>query len=293
MPFIKWFPGNGFGPGTEPPAGTAIAPPRGWRGISCGGAQHYESHYESDRAVLITFSGLDGSGKSTLIEWLRVALEREGRSVVVLHMNDDVGVYAYVRRGRDRLLRLLGLEVPRPLQPGADPLDPSRPGNRTWLRRVVRRARYAVVWSETLRRCIYLIDLLVFALYRLAFEKLTKRVFIMDRYFYDTLVDLSEGGNSPWNRLLEALTPTPDMPVLLEVPPEKAFGRKGEYSVDYLRRRWVAYQTVLGWVPSCVKISDMELERTQAALWQVVATRMPHALEQRMPGLDGANGRPL
>jgi thymidylate kinase len=243
--------------------------------------------------VLITFSGLDGSGKSTLIEWLRVALEREGRSVVVLHMNEDVGVYAYLRRGRDRLLRLVGLEVPQPLQPGADPLDPSRPANRSWLRRVVRRVRYAVVWSETLRRCIYLIDLLVFALYRLAFEKLTKRVFIMDRYFYDTLVDLSEGGNSPWNRLLEALTPTPDMPVLLEVPPEQAFGRKGEYSVDYLRRRWVAYQTVLGWVPSCVKVANMELERTQAALWQVVATRMPRALEQHMAGLDRANGPQL
>jgi hypothetical protein len=243
--------------------------------------------------VLITFSGLDGAGKSTLIEWLRASLEREGHSVAVLHMNDDVGVYAYARWARNRLLRLLGREVPVPQPPGADPLDPARPGNRSRLRRAVRRVRYAILWSETVRRCIYPIDLLIFTLYRIAFEKLTKRVFIMDRYFYDTLVDLSDGGPSPWNRLLAALTPTPDVPVLLDVAPERAFGRKGEYTVDYLRRRWTAYQTVLGWVPSSVKLVNVELQQTQAALWRVVMARLPGQGRRSVPGFDRANERPL
>ncbi len=240
--------------------------------------------------MLITFSGLDGAGKSTLIEWLRASLQREGHTVAVLHMNDDVGVYAYARAARNWLLRLLGREVPQ-LPPGADPLDPARPANRTRLRRVIRRVRYALLWSETVRRCIYPIDLLIFTLYRIAFEKLTKRVFIMDRYFYDTLVDLSESGPSLWNRWLAWLTPTPDVPVLLDVPPERAFGRKGEYSVDYLRRRWTAYKTVLGWVPSSVTLANVELARAQAALWRVVVARMRRG--GSLPGFEPADGHSL
>ena len=239
--------------------------------------------------MLITFSGLDGAGKSTLIKWLQTSLEREGRSVAVLHMNDDVGVYAYARWARNALLRLLGREAPAPLPHGSDPLDPARSGNRSRLKRAIRRIRYAVLWSETLRRCIYPIDLLIFTLYRLACEKLTKRVFIMDRYFYDTLVDLSESGPSPWNRLLAAFTGTPDIPVLLDVPPERAFGRKGEYTVEYLRRRWTAYQTVLGWVPSAVTIPNVDLEQAKAALWRAVVARMPDKPGLTVRDLDQAN----
>ncbi|HET9383664.1 MAG TPA: hypothetical protein VFO67_00855 [Gemmatimonadales bacterium] len=239
--------------------------------------------------MLITFSGLDGAGKSTLIKWLQASLEREGRSVAVLHMNDDVGIYAYARAARNALLRLLGRDAPAPLPHGSDPLDLARPGNRSPLKRALRRIRYAILWSETVRRCIYPIDLLIFTLYRLAFEKLTKRVFIMDRYFYDTLVDLSESGPSPWNRLLAAFTGTPDVPVLLDVPPERAFGRKGEYTVEYLQRRWAAYQTVLGWVPSHVTIANVDLTQAQAALWRAVVARMPDRRDVAMHDFDQVN----
>ena len=53
--------------------------------------------------MLITFSGLDGAGKSTLVRWLQQTLERQNRRVVVFHMNDHVGVYAYLRRLRNQL----------------------------------------------------------------------------------------------------------------------------------------------------------------------------------------------
>lgn len=222
--------------------------------------------------MLITFSGLDGAGKSTLIASLRAALEGEGCRVAVLHMYDDVGVYGYARRARNALLHLLGRRVPRPHPGRHDPAASSGSGRHVSL---LRRIRTAVIWSGTLRACVYPIDLLIFALYRVYFETLTKRVLVLDRYFYDTLVDLSRTVPDGGLRLLARLTPTPDLPVLLDVPPEQAAARKGEYTLDYLQRRWGAYRRVVRWVPTCVSLPNTELQRTRAALWRVVTARMP------------------
>ena len=77
-----------------------------------------------------------------------------------------------------------------------------------------RRVRNAVVWNKPLRRFIHPADLLVFLCYRLYLEKVEQRVLIADRYFYDTLVDVSDGRRWFWIRLLKWLTPTPHVPDL-------------------------------------------------------------------------------
>lgn len=229
--------------------------------------------------MLITFSGLDGAGKSTMIAWLRAALEAQGHAVAVLHMHDDVGVYAYVRTIRDRLLRRRGRLAPSSPRTPRD--TPARSTRALRFRHALRSLRNALVWSPTVRSCIYAVDLLIFAVYRLYFEKLRNRVLLMDRYFYDTLVDLSKHGPRPLHRLLEALTPAPDVPVLLHVPPERAFERKREYSLEYLERRWVAYQSVFSRVPQCVALRNGEAQLAQARLWQVVTAHTGRTLPTR------------
>ena len=47
--------------------------------------------------MLITFSGLDGSGKTTLVRLLQASLERRDVRATVSHMYRDVGVYAFGR----------------------------------------------------------------------------------------------------------------------------------------------------------------------------------------------------
>jgi thymidylate kinase len=229
--------------------------------------------------VLISFSGLDGSGKSTLSAWLRTALVESGHRVTVLHMNDDVGVYAYLRRLRDFLTR-----------------SRARAAVRSQAVKVPRgRLRQAIVWSRTLRWCIYPLDLLIFALYRIYVEKLSKRVLLMDRYFYDTLVDLSRRSQRG-NRLLELLTPVPDLAVLVDVPPEHAVVRKREYPLEYLSERWPAYQAVFSRVPGCVRVPNSEPESARRLLWRVVKARMPGPPRQRsrwLPGLDRLGGGSL
>lgn len=221
--------------------------------------------------MLITFSGLDGAGKSTLIEFLSSTLEGRRQPVVVLHLNDQVGVYAFLRTVRDRLRRRPAAS----LAPGApDPKSQKlqRPTARGW-RGALSRLRTAILWNRPLRRLLYPLDLIVFACYRAYLERAKGRVLIMDRYFYDTLVDVADGRQGPWTRLLERLTPRPTVPVFLDITPEESFRRKREFSVDYLRRRSEAYRRVFDRVPGAVRLVNDDLERTKAALLEAVRSR--------------------
>lgn len=221
--------------------------------------------------MLITFSGLDGAGKSTLIDWLRARLEARGHPVVVFHMNDHIGLYAYLRTARNVVLH-----PPIEAHPAEMPRAATGGGRRGRLRPVLRRVRNAIVWNKPLRRWIYLLDLAVFQCYRLVVEHVRGQVLIMDRYFYDTLVDVSDGRRWFWVRLLERITPTPAVPVFLDIGPEESYRRKGEYSVEYLRRRYVAYRQVFAWVPSAVHMINDDLDATRVALWRSVAERVPY-----------------
>jgi hypothetical protein len=176
-------------------------------------------------------------------------------------MNDHVGAYAYLRALRDRVFG----GPPRP--PSADGGQPGE-GGRLW------RLRIAIVWNKPLRRFLYLFDLIVFWCYRLHVERAKRRILIMDRYFYDTLVDVSDGRHWFWIRLLARITPTPEVPVLLDISPEESYNRKGEYSVEYLRKRWLAYNTVFPWVRSAITIQNRDLESAKATLERVVTERV-------------------
>ncbi len=228
--------------------------------------------------MLITLSGLDGAGKSTLIASLRTALEERQRPVAVLHLDDEVGVYAYARMLRDRLKGPMRRPNGKPARaPSNGDRNPVPTGSRSPARVVLRGIWDAIVWSKLLRRLIYPVDLLLFLCYRAYIEGIRKRVLIMDRYFYDTLVDVADGRGWRWIRLLKLITPTPTLPVLVDAGPEQSYARKGEYSVEYLRRRWTAYQTVFPWVRAAVRLRNDDLAAAQAALRTVALERLDAA----------------
>jgi hypothetical protein len=217
--------------------------------------------------MLITFSGLDGAGKSTLIEWLAATLERQDRRVAVFHMHYDIGVYAILRRVRDRVsARAARGSAARARGPGARRAPPAPTGTR--------RVRDALVWNKPLRRRIYPQDLLVFLCCRFYVERVARRVLIMDRYFYDTLVDVADGRGWRLLRLFERITPTPTLSIYLDLSPEESFARKGEHSLEYLRQRWLAYRTVLPWVPTSVRIAAGNMDEAKAALGELVTARL-------------------
>jgi len=214
--------------------------------------------------MLITFSGLDGAGKSTLIDYVQSVFLGRQRRVAVLRLNDELGVYAYLRMLRDRLRN-----KPTPmLAPGVpDPRAQKR------LTGFWSRLRTHLIWNPVLRRVLYPLDVLIFLAYRAYHEWFRGQIVIMDRYFYDTLVDLTPSTPRLWNRVLQTLTPRPTIPVWLDISPEESFRRKGEFSVEYLRRRQTAYQDVLAAVPRVVHIANTNIESTKAALLTAIARR--------------------
>jgi thymidylate kinase len=221
--------------------------------------------------MLITFSGLDGSGKSTLIEYLKESLERQNKEVVVSHMNYDVGLYSLLRSLKAKFARADGNSKDQTVHTHA----PRDRGFENSFQTRTSKLRYKLVWNKGLRFLIYPLDVLIFLLYRLYVEGVNRQVLIMDRYFYDTLVDITGARRSFQTRLLSWLTPAPDLSIYLDCNAEKAFGRKNEYSVDFLNRRRLSYLKLISSLPRMLVIStDQDLDATRLTLTGAVRERM-------------------
>jgi thymidylate kinase len=219
--------------------------------------------------MLISLSGLDGAGKSTLAEALRSRLEKHGVSAVIFHMNKDVGLYAYLRNARDT--------VTRAIRPGRQRRDLASQGPSRNAGEPIGRAKAAlleirrrIIWNKSLRRWVDLGDLATFLLYRAYIEKLRGRVLIMDRYFYDRMADIADGQRWRYLRWFAGVAPTPDVAVLVEVSPEEAFLRKQEYSVASMTSRRAIYKEIFSWLPHSVILANDDLDVALNSLEQIV-----------------------
>jgi thymidylate kinase len=224
--------------------------------------------------MLITFSGLDGAGKSTLIEILKGALERNNKRVTVLHMDHQIGLYAYLHSLRRLFFSTSHNRNGQPIRK-VPHYNASGLSRASWFKTAIAQGKYVLVWNKPLRRGVYLVDLAIFLFYRLYIEKLRKQILIMDRYFYDRLVDVA-GTQRSWYciRFLALLTPTPTLPIYLDVAPEDAYARKREFSVDYLRNRQATYQKVFPLVRSSIVLpSGDDLNATARSLEQLAIQR--------------------
>lgn len=222
--------------------------------------------------MLITFSGLDGSGKSTLVDYLKQSLEKDNQKVAVSHMNYDVGLYP--------VLRFLARKARGGSggHPNGETGESHAPREQAYDGRFSTRGaklRYKLVWNKGLRVLIYPLDVLIFLCYRFYIEKVNGQVLIMDRYFYDTLVDVTDARRSLPLRFLSWLTPTPNLGVYLDVSPEKAFARKNEYSIEYLNSRRLSYQTLMSGLPGVLVLStSQDLITTRLCVTSAVREKM-------------------
>jgi len=176
--------------------------------------------------MIVSFSGIDGAGKSTQIRELETWLNRSGFSTKILTFWDDVVVFSHYREFLSN----------RVFKGDQGIGSPEKPLNR--------RDKNVTSWPVTaLRFCLYFADALNLCVCVHSARKSDADIVIFDRYIYDELANLplhrSVARVFVWLAL--KLAPTPDVAYFVDADPVAAFARKPEYPLPFLRRNREAY----------------------------------------------------
>ncbi|HEY1679174.1 MAG TPA: hypothetical protein VGG04_15765 [Candidatus Sulfotelmatobacter sp.] len=189
--------------------------------MNFGAGQQRSGGRGGRRPCLITFSGVDGAGKTTQIEELSSQLQRQGLRVLRLSFWDDIAVWTNLRSEA-------GQHAAR-IHHKRNPDDPFVARNHKHIRR----------WYLTATRsALYVLD--VFRLRRVLRSSRLRNadMIIFDRYIYDQIanIDSHRFAMRAYARLLLRLAPSPDLAFILDASPDAAFSRKREYPLEFVHR---------------------------------------------------------
>lgn len=220
------------------------------------------------RPLLVSFSGLDGSGKTTQIENLRATLAQLGLSTRLLAFWDDVVVLCRYREGF--VHKVYGSEI----GVGA----PGRPVNR--------RDKNVRKWYLSLaRHGLYFLDALHLCWVVARARRAGGGVVIFDRYIYDELANLplTNPLTRAYVRLVHALVPRPEVAYLLDADPEAAHARKPEYPVDFMHENRRRYFALAGMLGTMTVIPPLPLDEAKRAVVAAALAKLPAASTAGIP----------
>jgi thymidylate kinase len=173
------------------------------------------------KSFVVTFSGIDGSGKSTQIEKLSTYLAQAGIPVHTLTLWDDVALF---RDARSHFSRTV-------LQSESAVGTPGRP--------VERKDKNTQTGPLLFGRSIlYVLDLISLRQTVQRARAEIGGVIIFDRYIYDHIAALPMQSwlTRAYAKFLLSFTPKPDLSYVLDAEPEDARARKPEYPLDFLHQ---------------------------------------------------------
>jgi thymidylate kinase len=202
--------------------------------------------------LLLSFSGLDGAGKSTQIDNLRTRLASRGLRTELLAFWDDVVVLARYREGF----------VHKVFKSERGIGAPGKPVNR--------RDKNIRAWHVNLaRHGLYLLDALNLRRVVRRARRCGAHVIIMDRYIHDELSNLPLHNplTRAFVRFVAALAPRPDLAYMLDADPDQARARKPEYPLEFLRDSRERYYRLASIVGMTV-IPPLPLPQATAAVEQ-------------------------
>ena len=214
--------------------------------------------------LLITFSGVDGAGKSTQIENLCRAAAEMGLSVRRLAFWDDVVV---LKPWRESFVHKVLKSEPGIGAPG-------RPVNR--------RDKNVRRWYLTVaRHILYLLDALHLRQVIARARRSGADVLVMDRYLYDQFANLPfHRWYARWFvRLAQRIAPRPDVAYILDADPQAARERKPEYPLEFIVESRRRYMDLAALLQTATVIPPLDLEQ---ACFAVLTVFRGTLLEQAM-----------
>jgi thymidylate kinase len=209
--------------------------------------------------MIVSFSGIDGAGKSTQIRELQFWLRQCGMRTKLLAFWDDVAAF---RRFRE-FISHLAFKGDQGVGTAEKPLN--------------RRDKNVTIWPvAALRYCFYLLDAVSLCLTVRATSKKSTDILIFDRYIYDELANLSFASRFTriFTWLVLKLVPKPHVAYVIDADPDAARTRKPEYPLSFLRLNREAYINLAEIAGNITVIASGSVEMTQIKIRQTIVREL-------------------
>ena len=199
----------------------------------------------------ISFSGIDGAGKSTQIQRLCASLEQIGLRVRIVCFWDHVATLTRFRESAGHAVFGGDIGIGSPEAP------------------ICRRDKNVRSWFMTaVRLMLYSFDALSLRLVIKRAQSSGADLLIFDRFTYDELanLELHRWAMRTYARALIGFVPKPDVSYLLDADPAAARARKPEYPLEFLdfnRKSYLALNTI---APRFQIIAPMTVEEAEKAI---------------------------
>jgi thymidylate kinase len=208
-----------------------------------------------DNVKLVSFSGIDGAGKSTQIEALQSYLLEIGVRSTLYTFWDNVVVFPGLREH-------MSFKAFRGDKGIGSPDKP-----------IVRRDKNVTSWYLTaIRLFLYLLDAYSLRV-AVSGRSNTEDVVIFDRYIYDELANLPLKNwlVLSYVRLLLVLIPKPDLAFVVDAEPEAAHIRKPEYPLEFVRKNRDSYIELSHMVRGITVLPPRSVEETTAKIKESIS----------------------